>query len=148
MRKIFNEETIVSGGSASVAQGAAKGAKTNRVSMFNRVISSSRKLYENQVYQNADTKFRCINRSISKMGANSVEFWTEFNKRKSEILDRDSFKRRCSEEDLNPEIVAEHLIMEGNATVNKVLSEGFVSLDNTHRTFTQKIKAYKVEIMD
>ena len=137
MIKIYSNEATASGSGTSVVKSTTNGAKTNRVSMFNRVISSSRKLYENQMYQHADVKFRCINHSISKMGANSAKFWEEFNKRKEDMLDRHSFVCRCRDEGLDPEIVAEHLIMEGSVTVNKVLSEGFTSLDNAHKEFTQ-----------
>ncbi len=150
MKKIFSEETATLSGGASAAQGAAKNAKSNRITPFNRVITSARKLYARQLDKNASMKNRCIANSIAGRYDDSVKFWMEFETQKADILDRVSFVRNCNAEGLKPEIVAEHLILEGNATVNKVLKEGFASLKGAHKTYTEPIvrRSYPVEYVD
>ena len=66
MKRIFSEETATLSGSASAAQGAAKNAKSNRISPFNRVITSARKLYARQLDQNASVKNRCMEHNVTK----------------------------------------------------------------------------------
>lgn len=149
MKNINLTEATALGSGASVAQ-SAKNAKSNRISAFNRVITSSRKLYARQLDKNASMKNRCIANSIAGRYDDPERFWREFETQKVEILDRSSFIRNCNAEGLNPEIVAEHLILEGNATVNRVLKEGFASLRGTHKTYTEPIvrRSYTVEYVD
>ena len=150
MIKIYSNEATASGSGTSVAQGATKNVKTNRISAFNRVIISSRKLYAHQLDKNASMKNRCIANNITGHYDDPQKFWLEFETQKAEILDRSSFVRNCTAEGLNPEIVAEHLILEGNATVNRVLKEGFASLKGAHKTYTEPIvrRSYTVEYVD
>ena len=146
MKRIFSEETATLSGSASAAQGAAKSAKANRISPFNRVITSSRKLYARQPDQNASVKNRCMERNVTKYYDEPAKFWAEFESRKEEILDRGTFKARCEKEGLNPKNVAEHLLFEGSATVKKTLETGFAHLKGRHMTYTEPIatRTYRV----
>lgn len=142
----LKNETATLSGSASVAQGATKSAKVNRISPFNRVITSSRKLYARQLDQNASVKNRCMERNVTKYYDEPAKFWAEFESRKEEILDRGTFKARCEKEGLNPKNVAEHLLFEGSATVKKTLETGFAHLKGRHMTYTEPIatRTYRV----
>lgn len=143
-------ETIVSGSSASAVQGTAKNAKSNRVSAFNRVITSSRKLYARQLDKNASMKNRSIERSAYILHHNPDKFWEEFNARKADILDSRRFERFCMDEGLNPEIAAEHLLMEKASVIKDVLKNGFGSLKGAQKDFIEPIsrRTYKVEMVE
>ena len=143
---VFSEETATLSGSASVAQGATKSANANRISPFNRVITSSRKLYARQLDQNASVKNRCMERNVTKYYDEPAKFWAEFESRKEEILDRGTFKARCEKEGLNPKNVAEHLLFEGSGIVKKTLETGFAHLKGRHMTYTEPIatRTYRV----
>ena len=146
MKRIFSEETATLSDSASAAQGAAKNAKSNRISPFNRVITSARKLYARQLDQNASVKNRCMEHNVTKYYDEPEKFWAEFESRKEDILDRGTFKARCENEGLNPKNVAEHLLFEGSATVKKTLETGFAHLKGRHMTYTEPIatRTYRV----
>lgn len=133
-------EVAISGGSAS------KNAKSNRISAYNRVITSARKLYARQLDQNASTKNRCIAHSVAKYYDEPDKFWAEFENRKEDILDRGTFKSRCEKDGLIPQNVAEHLLFEGSATVKKTLETGFAHLKGKHLTYTNPIttRTYRV----
>lgn len=133
-------EVTVAGASVS------KNAKSNRISPFNRVITSSRKLYARQLDQNASVKNRCMERNVTKYYDEPAKFWAEFESRKEEILDRGTFKARCEKEGLNPKNVAEHLLFEGSGIVKKTLETGFAHLKGRHMTYTEPIatRTYRV----
>lgn len=147
MKRIFSEETATLSGSASAAQGAAKNAKSNRISPFNRVITSARKLYARQLDQNASMKNRSIEQSASKLHHNPDKFWEEFNARKADILDSRRFEKFCVDEGLDPEIAAEHLLLEKASVIKDVLQNGFGSLKGAQKGFIEPIsrRTYKVE---
>ena len=67
----LNEATVASGS-------VSKNAKSNRISPFNRVITSSRKLYARQLDQNASVKNRCMERNVTKYYDEPEKFWAEF----------------------------------------------------------------------
>ena len=129
------------------AQMVKKSAKTsNRISPFNRVITSARKLYARQLDQNASVKNRCMERNVTKYYDEPEKFWAEFESRKEDILDRGTFKARCEKEGLNPQNVAEHLLFEGSGVVKKSLETGFAHLKGRHMTYTEPIttRTYRV----
>lgn len=150
MNDIKLENATVSGSSTVPAQGAAKTVKTNRITAFNRVITSSRKLYARQLDKNASVKHRCLVSNIAKHYEDAEKFWAEYTVRKEDILDSGRFRCRCKDEGLTPEVVAEHLLFEGSAVVNRVLKTGFESLNGSHRTYTEPIvyKHFSVEKVD
>ena len=133
-------EVTVAGASVS------KNANSNRISPFNRVITSSRKLYARQLDQNASVNNRCMERNVTKYYDEPEKFWAEFESRKEDILDRGTFKARCEKEGLNPKNVAEHLLFEGSGIVKKTLETGFAHLKGRHMTYTEPIttRTYRV----
>ena len=141
------EAVRVSGGRVHASRVGASSTNPSRITPFNRVITSSRKLYARQLEQNASVKGRCLERNVAKYYDEPDKFWTEFENRKETILDRSSFKTRCAQEGLNPKNVAEHLLFEGNAVVKKTLETGFAHLKGQHLTYANPIttRCYRVE---
>lgn len=143
-----NQEAVrVSGGRVHASRVGARSTNSSRISPFNRVITSSRKLYARQLDKNASMKNRSIEQSAVILHHNPDKFWEEFNARKADILDSRRFERFCMDEGLNPEIAAEHLLMEKASVIKDVLKNGFGSLKGAQKGFIEPIsrRTCKVE---
>ncbi len=134
------------GGRVHASRVGARSTNPSRITPFNRVITSSRKLYARQLEQNASVKNRCLEYNVTKYYDEPDSFWAEFESRKDTILDRSSFNARCTKEGLNPENVAEHLIFEGSAAVKKTLETGFEHLKGKQKNYSEPIRAKKLHI--
>lgn len=144
---VTQEAVSVSGGRVQAPRVGAKRTNLSRISPFNRVIINARKLYARQLDQNASMKNRSIEQSASKLHHNPDKFWEEFNARKADILDSRRFEKFCVDEGLDPEIAAEHLLLEKAAVIKDVLQNGFGSLKGAQKSFIESIsrRTYKVE---
>lgn len=144
---VTQEAVSVSGGRVQASLVGAKRTNLSRISPFNRVIINARKLYARQLDQNASMKNRSIEQSATKLHHNPDKFWEEFNARKADILDSRRFEKFCVDEGLNPEIAAEHLLLEKASVIKDVLQNGFGSLKGAQKSFIEPIsrRAYKVE---
>ena len=114
--------------------------KKRNVSAFNAVINKANRLFLKQVRKNTETKQECIVYCVTpNLYADAPRFWEEYRIAVEAILDSKKFEKNCNEANLNPQYVAEHLVMEGRAMVRKVLAEGFAPLKGRERYFTAPI---------
>ena len=115
-------------------------AKKRNVSAFYAVIGKANRLFLKQVRKNTETKQECIVYCITpNLYADAPRFWEEYRIAVEAILDSKKFEKNCNEANLNPQYVAEHLVMEGRAMIRKVLAEGFAPLKGRERYFTAPI---------
>lgn len=144
---VTKEAVSVSGGRVQASRVGAKRTNLSRISPFNRVITSARKLYARQLDKNASMKNRSIEQSASMLHHNPDKFWEEFDAKKADILDSRRFEKFCVDEGLNPEIAAEHLLLEKASVIKDVLQNGFGSLKGAQKGFIEPIsrRTYKVE---
>lgn len=74
--------------------------------------------------QNTDTKWDCLNECVSKCYEDRLEFWTDFRTQAERLVDSKKFEKRCSERKLNVQAVAEHVVFDGSAVLNRVIRNG------------------------
>lgn len=90
------------------------------------VMAKARRQFQRQVMQNTETKILCIKANMPKVaGAEDAQaIWGDLMTEAGRLLDSVRFVKYCTSHKLNPGFVAEHLVFEGKAIVNKVLIEG------------------------
>ncbi len=114
--------------------------KKRNMSPFNTVISKANKLFLKQVLKNTQIKQECIVYCITpNLYADAPRFWEEYRIAVEAILDSKRFERNCIDAKLNPQYVAEHLVLEGRAMIRRVLTGGFAPLKGRERHFTAPI---------
>lgn len=105
-----------------------------------KVLDKSRKTFDAQLTKNADVKRQCIKVSIREHYADELRFWLDLKGQTERLLDSISFNKYCTERNLKPEIVAEHIVYESESVMKKVLSEGIESvLGERVMMFTQPL---------
>lgn len=115
-------------------------AKKRNISPFNTVIKKANKLFLKQVLKDTKIKQECIVYCITpNLYADAPRFWEEYRIAVEAILDSKKFEKNCNDAKLNPQYVAEHLVMEGRAMIRTVLAEGFAPLKGRERYFTSPI---------
>jgi hypothetical protein len=75
-------------------------------------------------YQNTETKRDCLNESIAKYYRDLLGFWLDFRTHAARLVDSKRFRKCCEDRGLNIQSVAEHVVFEGSAVVNRVIRYG------------------------
>lgn len=93
--------------------------------------------------QNTTTKRDTLNLAIRlspKYYSDSFRFWQDLLDEANLLLDSNRFNKYCNDVlKLDPRAVAEHLVVEGKATVNKVLKEGLENYGEKARMFKERL---------
>ena len=92
--------------------------------------------------QNTSTKRATLNLAVrlsSKYYGDSFRFWQDLLDEANLLLDSKRFENACAAWGLDPRAVAEHLVCEGKATVNKVLKEGLENYGEKARMFSERL---------
>lgn len=74
--------------------------------------------------QNTDTKWDCLNECSPKCYDDRLRFWTDFRTHAARLVDSKRFDKCCGERGLNVQAVAEHVVFEGSAVLNRVIRNG------------------------
>lgn len=74
--------------------------------------------------QNTDTKWDCLNECAPKCYEDRLEFWADFRTHAARLVDSKRFDKCCSDRGLNVQAVAEHVVFEGSAVLNRVIRNG------------------------
>lgn len=101
----------------------SKGRRGYRAPVW-KVLNTSKAKFNAQIYKDVKVKRACINASISKYYKDELRFWLDFKGQTELLLDSKRFTEYCVSRNLKPECVAEHVVFEDQATLNKVLKQG------------------------
>ena len=115
--------------------------KVNPLYVVIRKFWSLFKAYDEGM-QNTNTKREMLNLAIRlcpKYYSDSFRWWQDLLDEANIALDSGRFNRDCRALGLNPQAVAEHLVVEGKATLNKVLKYGIQVYGEKVRMFTDRL---------
>ena len=109
---------------------ATRPSRNTRYLAFYRICSTGMKLFKRvaDAKKTPSTKRESLNLAItlSSYYPDAIRFWLDLEDQAKLLLDSKRFERECEAWDLKPENVAQHLVVEGKATVNRVLKLGLV----------------------
>jgi hypothetical protein len=105
--------------------------KKRQVNPFYSVIRKFKQIFAayDESEQNTKTKRQCLNlaaRMRPDLYPDTLRFWMDLRTEARLLTDSLRFRRDCCDLCLNFQSVAEHLVCEGKATVNKVLKVGLL----------------------
>ena len=131
--------------SQSVTEG--KKSKNARKKKVNPLYVPIRKFWSlfkayDEGMQNTNTKREMLNLAIRlcpKYYSDTFRWWQDLLDEANIALDSVRFNRDCKALGLNPQAVAEHLVVEGKATLNKVLKYGIQVYGEKVRMFTDRL---------
>ena len=108
------------------------------------VINRYKKIYAayDESMQNTETKRASLNIAIGmskKYYPDRFRFWQDLLDEANILLDSRRFNTSCEEMKLDPQAVAEHLVVEGKATVNRVLKLGLENYGEKAMMFNQRL---------
>jgi len=93
--------------------------------------------------QNTKTKKATLDLAIrlcSKYYPDTFRFWQDLLDEANKLLDSNRFNKYCNDVlKLDPQAVAEHLVVEGKATMNKVLKDGLENYGEKARMFSERL---------
>ena len=127
----------------------AKGYKANPVFSVIRLAKRVFSAYPT-TEQNTETKRASINLAVgmSAKYSDCQRFWQDLRNEASILTDSIRFNKACKDWMLEPQNVAEHLVFEGKATINKVLKEGLASFGEKARMFVAPLYDDKYGLYD
>lgn len=88
--------------------------------------------------QNTETKRQCLQLAVGlckKHYPDSLRFWLDLKDQAKILLDSVRFNKTCNDWGLNPQNVAEHIVIEGKSKMNNVLKDGLESFGDKARMF-------------
>lgn len=139
---------------APEAAKVGKAAKKNVVPMIWRVLGMAQKVYEVQLNKSPEVKLSCLMRFMPAKYHDPNTFWKEYAEHINLLIDSRKFCKACKERELDPKVVAEHIVFYGSAAIKKVLREGLEKyigrgVDEYQNRFTPKdIDSYIEEVDD
>lgn len=103
--------------------------------------------------QNTETKRMALNLAIGMSRSyypDRFRFWQDLLDEANILLDSKRFCNSCAEMGLDPQAVAEHLVVEGKATLNSVLKFGLENYGEKARMFHERLyedkrKLYRID---
>lgn len=107
-----------------------------RTSPRAQVCRAGKRMFSAQLDKNTETKRRCLECNIQRYyGEDAPRFWLEMKAEAEKLCDSKRFCKYCEDLGLNPQSVAEHLLVEGTSIAKRVLKEGFDFLHGTEMLF-------------
>ncbi len=133
---VVNAETSIN--NEKKVSAASKTRKSNHIQPVYHVLKGARKLFNNQLDKDSMMKKRCIEvalQSNSKLYSDPLRFDLDFRAERERLLDSKRFEEACIAINLKPEDVADHVLFEGKAILEKVLREGLQVIGEKARMF-------------
>ena len=104
--------------------------RNTRYLAFYRICATGMKIFRRvaDAKKTPSSKRESLNLAItlSSYYPDAIRFWLDLEDQAKLLLDSKRFERECKDWNLKPENVAQHLVVEGKATVNRVLKLGLV----------------------
>lgn len=105
-------------------------AKRKQTPLFWQLLRKAKNTFEKQLDKDNKIKLRCVERVIGADAPDIEKFWLTYKDQVDALLDSKRFEKQCRNKGLIPEIVAEHIVYQGNGTVKRVRAEGIDCLGN------------------
>lgn len=105
-------------------------AKRKQTPLFWQLLRKAKNTFEKQLDKDNKIKLRCVERVIGADAPDIEKFWLTYKDQVDALLDSKRFEKQCRNKGLIPEIVAEHIVYQGNGTVKRVRTEGIDCLGN------------------
>jgi len=84
-----------------------------------------------QFEPNEETHREAIERTLSRLNYPKLQFLHEFGKETERLLDSRRFETDCQNKDLDPKVVAQHVVFAGDKYVKAVIAKGLdLALDS------------------
>ncbi|MCD8173109.1 MAG: hypothetical protein LUD76_06570 [Alistipes sp.] len=87
-------------------------------------MATGRKVFRNQMDKTVDIKVRSLRYALESNFPNYYAFGTELSSMVDNLCDSKRFSKECEDLKLEPKIVAQHVIFEGQKTFNQVRDFG------------------------
>lgn len=119
-----------------------------------RVMNKANKVFAVQVGKSNQVKLDCLERFAKAMYDDIEKFWAEYAHQVNTLVDSRRFCNDCLKHEIEPEILAEHIVFLGSTTMRKVLKEGIdLALKGTIHLYKEnftngKINPYLIKIDD
>jgi hypothetical protein len=145
-----NASGLKSAGDAAqnnASKGVTEGKKKARNKRVNPLYVPIRKFWSlfkayDEGMQNTNTKREMLNLAIRlcpKYYSDTFRWWQDLLDEANLLLDSIKFNKGCEALGLNAQAVAEHLVVEGKATVNEVLKYGIQIYGEKVRMFSERL---------
>ena len=128
-------------GKTAMSQNKKSSRRVNPVYVVIRKFKDLWSAYDEDM-QTTKTKRATLNMAVRlcpKYYSDCFRFWQDLLDEANLLLDSKRFEKACSAWKLEPKAVAEHLVCEGKATLNKVLKEGLENYGQKARMFTERL---------
>lgn len=92
-----------------------------------QIVRSAMAQFKRQITQDTECKKKCLVAAVARMNQlypDALRFWADFRVERERLLDSQRFNKECKNRGLEPKNVADHVVCEGKAMVNKVLLNG------------------------
>ena len=131
--KATNSSEIVKGAESTKQQ------RSRKASVLWSTVSKARRTFEKQLHKSNDLKRECLEKLIPSVASDVEHFWSEYMDQTNVLLDSRRFEKECKDLNVDPTILATHIVFLGSGTMNRVLRNGIVNtIGSKYRDFTEK----------
>lgn len=133
-----------SGGVVSNKPIKAETKRKRNTSPFWDTLKNAKRVFSYQMVKSNDLKLKCVERFLGMDTPDIEKFWLNYRDYADKLLDSKRFEAQCKVRELNPVIVAEHIVFLGSADFNKVLMNGIDWLGHEVSLYKEPFTADKV----
>lgn len=113
--------------------------KSRKASVLWPTISKARRTFEKQLHKSDNIKEECLSNLIPSVASDVEHFWSEYMDQANVLLDSKRFEKECKDLNVDPTILATHIVFLGSGTMNRVLRNGIVNtIGSKYRDFSGK----------
>lgn len=110
--------------------GKKRKKRKSAVSALPKALAEGYKIFNYQIAKSNEVKLQCVQKVFE--GVPDVEkLWGQFMGEVNRLLDSRRYYAECEILEVTPENLAEHIVLLGSATVNKVLRNGIIATIGT-----------------
>ena len=114
---------------------SGKTARRNTISFWT-AITRARKSFDAQLTKSNEIKFKCLLKYTADVNDKQL-FYEMYMKEVVKLTDSKRFCNACESREINPEILASHVVFLGSAVVNSVKNNGIDVLGSNIKYYTE-----------
>ena len=121
---------------------APKARRAYKQNPLSVVLRKAKALFNRQLVQSGETKAKCLNLAVSRSAdiyPDALRFWSDFKAERDRLIDSAKFNEACHRLGLEPVYVADHVLFEGKANIDKVLKEGLQVMGESAHMFNSAL---------
>lgn len=137
-KSAVNTQGNQGGNNIIAAEPVKKAKRAYTVPPVYQVGRRAKALFARQLVQSGETKRQCLAVALqqsNKVYPDALRFWSDFRAERDRLTDSKRFCSECETRGLVPANVADHVVCEGKAVLNKVLKEGLQTLGESVQMF-------------